>query len=91
MSVLCGRVSLKPCAARWHAQWADGPGVRGHARVSYAKVAEYQRRGLVHFQAVIRIDGRTVPLTRRRLGDGRVARALDPVGRTRCRAGGASP
>jgi hypothetical protein len=28
-----------------------------HARVSYGKVAEYQRRGLVHFHAVIRIDG----------------------------------
>ncbi|CCH28567.1 replication initiator [Actinosynnema sp. NPDC047251] len=28
-----------------------------HARVSYAKVAEYQRRGLVHFHAVMRIDG----------------------------------
>lgn len=27
------------------------------ARVSYAKVAEYQRRGLVHFHAVIRVDG----------------------------------
>ncbi len=27
------------------------------ARVSYAKVAEYQRRGLVHFHAAIRIDG----------------------------------
>lgn len=27
------------------------------ARLSYAKVAEYQRRGLVHFHAVIRIDG----------------------------------
>ncbi|MEV7175605.1 replication initiator [Kitasatospora sp. NPDC093679] len=26
-------------------------------RVSYAKVAEYQRRGLVHFHAVIRLDG----------------------------------
>jgi hypothetical protein len=37
-------------------------GVRGrdfadHARLSYAKVAEYQRRGLVHFHAVVRIDG----------------------------------
>ena len=37
-------------------------GVRGrefreHARISYAKVAEYQRRGLVHFHAVIRLDG----------------------------------
>ncbi|GAA2538870.1 replication initiator [Pseudonocardia hydrocarbonoxydans] len=30
---------------------------RDHARLSYAKVAEYQRRGLVHFHAVIRIDG----------------------------------
>jgi hypothetical protein len=30
---------------------------KDHARVSYAKVAEYQRRGLVHFHAVIRIDG----------------------------------
>jgi hypothetical protein len=29
----------------------------GHARRSYAKVAEYQRRGLVHFHAVIRLDG----------------------------------
>ncbi|WP_406374508.1 replication initiation protein [Streptomyces sp. NBC_00647] len=28
------------------------------ARLSYAKVAEYQRRGLVHFHAVIRLDGR---------------------------------
>ncbi|MFD9740638.1 replication initiator [Umezawaea sp. NPDC059074] len=30
---------------------------KDHARVSYAKVAEYQRRGLVHFHAVIRVDG----------------------------------
>ncbi|MCX4845773.1 replication initiator [Streptomyces sp. NBC_00893] len=27
------------------------------ARVSYAKVAEYQQRGLIHFHAVIRLDG----------------------------------
>jgi hypothetical protein len=27
------------------------------ARLSYAKVAEYQRRGLVHFHAAVRIDG----------------------------------
>lgn len=26
-------------------------------RISYAKVAEYQRRGIVHFHAVIRLDG----------------------------------
>ncbi|MEU6516839.1 replication initiator [Streptomyces sp. NPDC046978] len=30
---------------------------RHHARVSFAKVAEYQKRGAVHFHAVIRIDG----------------------------------
>jgi hypothetical protein len=28
-----------------------------HARLSFAKVAEYQRRGLVHFHAVVRLDG----------------------------------
>jgi hypothetical protein len=32
-------------------------------RVSYAKVAEYQRRGLVHFHAVIRLDGPDGPGT----------------------------
>lgn len=30
---------------------------RDHARLSFAKVAEYQKRGAVHFHAVIRIDG----------------------------------
>lgn len=30
---------------------------KDHARLSYAKVAEYQRRGLVHFHAVVRVDG----------------------------------
>ena len=28
-----------------------------HARLAYAKVAEYQARGLVHFHAIIRVDG----------------------------------
>jgi hypothetical protein len=32
-----------------------------HARLSYAKVAEYQRRGLVHFHAVVRLDGPNGP------------------------------
>jgi hypothetical protein len=32
-------------------------------RVSYAKVAEYQRRGVVHFHAVVRLDGPTGPAT----------------------------
>ena len=26
-------------------------------RVSYAKVAEFQRRGVVHFHGIVRIDG----------------------------------
>ncbi|MEU2776793.1 replication initiator [Streptomyces sp. NPDC007162] len=33
--------------------------LRDHARVSFAKVAEYQKRGAVHFHAVIRLDGPT--------------------------------
>ena len=32
-------------------------------RVSYAKVAEYQRRGVVHFHAIIRLDGPHGPAT----------------------------
>jgi hypothetical protein len=32
-------------------------------RVSYAKVAEYQRRGVVHFHAIIRLDGPAGPST----------------------------
>jgi replication initiator protein RepSA len=35
-----------------------------HARLSYAKVAEYQRRGLVHFHAVVRVDGPDGPTDR---------------------------
>jgi hypothetical protein len=34
-----------------------------HLRISFAKVAEYQRRGLVHFHAVIRLDGPAGPAT----------------------------
>ncbi|MEU3277271.1 replication initiator [Streptomyces antibioticus] len=30
---------------------------RDNARVSFAKVAEYQKRGAIHFHAVIRLDG----------------------------------
>jgi hypothetical protein len=32
--------------------------LRQQVRVSYLKVAEFQRRGLVHYHAVIRLDGR---------------------------------
>jgi len=31
--------------------------LKGHARISFAKVAEYQRRGAIHFHAVVRLDG----------------------------------
>jgi hypothetical protein len=33
------------------------------ARISFAKVAEYQKRGVVHFHAVIRLDGPAGPST----------------------------
>ena len=46
-----------PCSpGRAHQQ-----GVRRPGRLSYAKVAEYQRRGVVHFHAIIRLDGPTGP------------------------------
>jgi hypothetical protein len=32
-------------------------------RISYAKVAEYQRRGVVHFHTIIRLDGPAGPTT----------------------------
>jgi hypothetical protein len=38
--------------------WSEGE-LRGLVRVSFAKVAEYQRRGAVHFHAVIRLDAAT--------------------------------
>ena len=54
----CGPGSPSPCAAPSPPRSASGRReFRDHARLSYAKVAEYQRRGLVHFHAVIRLDG----------------------------------
>ncbi|MER6509952.1 replication initiator [Nonomuraea sp. NPDC001636] len=38
--------------------------LRRTARLSYAKVAEYQARGLVHFHAVVRLDGPDGPADR---------------------------
>lgn len=32
-------------------------GLKNHLRLEYAKVAEFQARGLVHFHALVRIDG----------------------------------
>ena len=31
------------------------------ATVQYAKVAEYQRRGVIHFHALVRLDGPKTP------------------------------
>jgi hypothetical protein len=38
-----------------------GKALATQVRVSYAKVAEYQRRGVVHFHAIIRLDGPAGP------------------------------
>lgn len=57
VGVLWHRFSL---AVRRELAKAAGMSRRAFAervRVSFAKVAEYQRRGLVHFHAVIRLDG----------------------------------
>ncbi|MGA5270174.1 replication initiator [Streptomyces lydicamycinicus] len=35
--------------------------LRHHLRLSFAKVAEYQRRAAIHFHAVVRLDGPTGP------------------------------
>jgi hypothetical protein len=40
-----------------------GKGLAAQVRLSYAKVAEYQRRGVVHFHAIIRLDGPAGPST----------------------------
>ena len=40
-----------------------GQALAAQVRVSYAKVAEYQRRGVVHFHAIIRLDGPAGPTT----------------------------
>jgi hypothetical protein len=45
------RVSLPGLSGLTKREFADA------VRVSFAKVAEYQRRGLVHFHAVVRLDG----------------------------------
>jgi hypothetical protein len=38
-------------------QHAKQHGDKGRVRLSFGKVAEYQRRGVVHFHALIRLDG----------------------------------
>ncbi|WP_307837864.1 replication initiator [Sphaerisporangium krabiense] len=53
-------------ALRRHLAKLHGLTVKGlaeHLVISFAKVAEYQRRGVVHFHAVIRLDGPGGPHT----------------------------
>ncbi|BAJ29920.1 MULTISPECIES: replication initiator [Kitasatospora] len=40
-----------------HAAGLTTTELREHCRVSFAKVAEFQKRGLVHFHAIVRLDG----------------------------------
>ncbi|MDN5893284.1 MAG: replication initiation protein [Nocardioides sp.] len=59
---LATRLGVKECA------------LRDHASLQFAKVAEYQARGLVHFHALIRLDGpdgpgSPAPLEGRELAD----------------------
>jgi hypothetical protein len=56
----CGAASPSRCAALWPAR-PGSPTRHSPPRsgVSHAKVAEYQRRGVVHFHAIIRLDGPT--------------------------------
>lgn len=48
----------KQCAERSLKQLAPACGCGRRVRVSYAKVAEYQARGVVHLHALVRLDGR---------------------------------
>ncbi len=54
-------ITLRRALARLAGMTAKA--LAAQVRVSFAKVAEYQRRGLVHFHAVIRLDGPGGPAT----------------------------
>src|SRR5262249_25828594 len=45
-------------ATRLLNRFAKQHGDQGRVRLSFGKAAEYQRRGVVHFHALIRLDGR---------------------------------
>jgi hypothetical protein len=47
---------------------------RTYLRISFAKVAEYQRRGVIHFHGIIRLDGRKVTVHHYRDDSGRLRR-----------------
>jgi hypothetical protein len=54
-------ISLRRALARQAG--LTGTALAAQLRVSYAKVAEYQRRGVVHFHTIIRLDGPAGPAT----------------------------
>ena len=54
----CGDGSPSPCAASSPNICSLSETAAGQlVRVQFAKVAEYQRRGVIHFHALIRLDG----------------------------------
>jgi hypothetical protein len=60
----CGADSPSPLRRTLaHHAGLTGKAFTAQARLSYTKVAEYQRRGVVHFHAIIRLDGPTGPAT----------------------------
>ena len=54
-------ITLRRCLARQAGLTAKA--LATQMRLSFAKVAEYQRRGVVHFHAIIRLDGPAGPTT----------------------------
>ncbi|PSK97047.1 hypothetical protein CLV63_10950 [Murinocardiopsis flavida] len=49
--------ALAPLASAATGERVTGTGVRDLLRVSYVKVAEFQKRGVVHLHLVVRLDG----------------------------------
>lgn len=61
--------------------------LKHHARLEYAKVAEFQARGLVHFHALVRIDGPDGPGSPAPIPAARLEGALrDAAAAVRCTA-----
>jgi len=57
------RFTITLCRTLARQAGLTGKAFAAQLRISYAKVAEYQRRGVVHFHAIIRLDGPAGPTT----------------------------
>ena len=88
----CGTPTPPSCggapSSRIRRQLASSPGPAAAPGSScpYAKVAEFQRRGLIHFHAIFRLDGSTHPrrtVPPRPASTGRCAGRRHPPGRER--------